>query len=239
MFKQGVAVLAVILLAACIAEGVYIHHLLKSQGPDPWAHMNSWVSGINQELKSGQPVPLQEFDKLFNDEFFSRQFDPFREIDNFSEKIATRVASDQQALLNDSWAQWFKNRMDVGDLHPQISSTPRQVILAMTIPNIRGDSLKVDVTKDRIRLSYQVEKSHEEKDQQGHVTQSFTSMENIEKIMPVPDGANAGTWRVIRRPEAVEIVFDKATTAAKRWAPLPATKAYQAALSSNAAGTLR
>lgn len=211
MDKKWVIALLTPLIVICAAQSVYIYQQRQAQKRmlDPWAGLDQWMSQANLGLFSGEPVPFRDFDKLFNDRFFGRSFDPFRAIEGFPERFDSLLTPENRPLFKQSWRDWFQSRMDTTDINPDVKTTKEQVIISLKIPGLQQESLNVNVDKDRIKVSYNAKNSEEKKDKDGHVIQKSESVQQFEKIMPVPPEADPNTAQITKDGDKVQITFKK------------------------------
>lgn len=80
-------------------------------------------------------------------------------------------------------------------LKPEISETDKEVIVALKVPRREGESLKVDVDQDAIRLSRE--------------TRTATSSSRTVRVMPIPRGADPGKNRLLEENGTLKIVFER------------------------------
>jgi|GEM_PF-2312708 len=80
-------------------------------------------------------------------------------------------------------------------------------ILVLKAPGLEKKSLKLDVDRRGVRLSYDARTTHEERDSSGRVTSRFESVESLRRFLPVPDGADPDSARVETRGDEIRIRF--------------------------------
>lgn len=196
---------------ACLAEGLYIYTQKKERkaAPQPWDDFGKWSQEVRKNLPLGSPIPFRQFDRLFNDKFFSHRFDPFEQMENFPKRFGHLFEEEERSLLGRSWRDWFQNRMDVTDIRPEVKSTADEVIVSLKIPGLEGESLNIDINKDRIRISYSAKTLQEKKDEKGGFYGKSESVRQYEKVMPIPDGADPGQSRTVKEGDTIKIIFKK------------------------------
>ena len=211
MDRKWLIALLVPLIVLCAAQSVYIYQQRQAQKRmlDPWAGLDQWMSQANRDLLSGDPVPFRDFDRLFNDRFFGKGFDPFRAIEGFPERFDTLLSPGNRPLFHQSWQDWFQSRMNVTGIDEQIQSTKNQVIVSLRIPGLQKESLNINVDKGRIRVSYSAKSGEEKKDKQGHLIQKSESIQEFEKVIPVPADADPTTAVMAKEGDNVKITFKK------------------------------
>lgn len=199
------------LIVVCFVQGGYIYKLkqdAKKQETDPWMRMDTWASDVHKKMFSGDPLSLKEFDSFFDDKFFGQRFEPFGEIQGFPDRYSRLFGQKEDSLFNRSWKNWFGERMDVADINPHVKTEGDKVIVALKIPGVEGESVKVDLNQDRIRLSYNATVKEEKKSDSGGISHSEVSQQ-FEKVLPVPPEADSNTGRIEKKGEEIQIVFDK------------------------------
>lgn len=203
--------LLALLVVVCSAQSMYIYQQRQARQRmlDPWADVDRWMSEANKNLFSGTPVPFRDFDRLFDDRFYRNRFDPFRAIEGFPERFDSLVKPQNRPLFEQSWRDWFRSRMDVEEINPEVKTTKDQVVVALKIPGLQAESVNVNVEKGRIRLSYSAKNSEEKKDKKGNVIQKSESYQQFEKVLPVPANADPNTAQITKEGDKVEIAFKK------------------------------
>ena len=185
--KSGLRCAAGLLCAAGLAQAA---------GPrfqDIETEQEKWIEEIRMRLSPSEPVPFSKFDELFDDEFFRRKYDPFAEIDSFPRRMGPFLSEEQRSLFARSLDDWLKERMEVSSIQSAVKITEREVVASFRIRGLKRGSLRVGVTSHRIRISYNLQEAQH----------------RFEKLIPVPAGADAGVYRILREGNSFKIVFAK------------------------------
>jgi len=201
-----------VLAATSLGQGYYIyaqHHPKKPAVRDPWDERDKWISEARKNLLRQSPVPFSRFDDLFDDRFFGRGFDPFGEIERFHERMRALLGETERPLFSRSWDDWFEDRMDVTDIRPEVKTTDEEVILSLKIPGLAGESLNINVNDNRIRIAYDAKTVQDKKDDKGRSYFKSESARHFEKVMPVPNGADAKDYRMVHEGDVIKIIFKK------------------------------
>lgn len=201
-----------LLSAACAAQAYYIHSQNKAETGEPSLgdlvrEQDKWIAEARKSLLGRAPVPSRQFDDLFNDDFFGRRFDPFAEIESFQRRMAPLLSEDQRSMFGQSWKDWFNERMDVGGIQSETKSTDKEVVVSFKVPGLEGESLKVDVNDDRIRVAYDAKTVEEKKGEHGAYRNE--SVRHFEKIMPIPGDADPKKNRVVHEGGRIKIIFER------------------------------
>ena len=187
-----------VLGAICLAQTYRLHAQKAPPRPmfqDIVTQQDRWIEEMTRELSPKTSVPFGKFDELFNDEFFKRNIDPFREIEEFHRRVGPALSDEQRPLFGRSWDDWFHERMEVSDIRSGIKTTESEVIVSFRIPGLQGASLRIDVNPNRIKVAYAVK--------------TAKSTRRFEKIMPIPAEAEALKYRTAREGDTFKIIFKR------------------------------
>ena len=106
-----IMVLAIILAAVCAAEGFVIY---KQLGKDAVKNADdtfeTFSSSLRDKFKKNQKERHDEFDRFFDDDFFSMQTDPFAEMERMQKQLDEMMGRQSRGMFNDSWNSWFGDR---------------------------------------------------------------------------------------------------------------------------------
>lgn len=201
-----------LLSVACAAQAYFIHSQNKAATGKPSINdvvreQDKWIADARKSMSGKALVPSRQFDDLFNDDFFERRFDPFAEIENFQKRMAPLLSEEQRSMFGQSWTEWLNERMDVTGIQSETRSTDKEVVVSFKVPGLDGESLKVDVNDDRIRVAYDA-KTVEEKEG-GHGSYRSESVRHFEKIMPIPGEADPKKSRVVHEGSRIKIIFER------------------------------
>jgi HSP20 family molecular chaperone IbpA len=130
--------------------------------------------------------------------------------------MRSMLGPDEQSIFSRSYGDWFDSRMNVANISPEVKTTEKEVILSFKIPGLDGESLNINVNDDRIRVSYDAKTIREEKAAKGASSFRSETVQHFEKIMPIPDGADAKDNRIVHEGGTVKIIFKKTQTRAAK-----------------------
>jgi HSP20 family molecular chaperone IbpA len=174
---------------------------------DPWTRFKDWSESVQRELEAGRAIPPSRFDRLFDDDFFRQNADPFGLIDEFDRRFQSGLEKQEKALFGDSWRGWYADRLGLGPIEETTRTTDKNVTLSFRIPDLDASSVKLDVNGDRVRLSYSTRREKTRKDAKGRVVSRRESYARSEKIVPVPPQADPQTWRVRKTSGEIDVIF--------------------------------
>lgn len=213
MNNKALWAVIVVLAAAAVGEGVYIYKLKKDQStaaaPSLALDQDKWIEEARKSLSKGAPIPFQRFDELFDDDFFGRRFDPFGEIDSFHKKLNPLLSDKERSVFRRSWNDWIRERMEIGEIRPEVKTTDKEVVLTLKVPGREGEAFNVDVNGDRIRVAYDAAVVQDKKDEKTGATVKSEAVQHVEKVIPIPEGADPEKHRIVREGDKVKIIFEK------------------------------
>lgn len=205
---------AVLLVLAAVGAGQGPSASARDRGEKPavrdlLAEHRKWLDEVRRHLFRREPVPFSRFDDMFGEDFFGPGDDPFREMEGFRRRMRALLGEAERPLFSRSWDDWSESRMNVASMRPELKTTEDEVILAIKVPGLDGESLSIDVNEDRIRVSYDAKIVRDDKDEKGGAYFKSESAQHFEKVMPIPEGADAKDNRIVREGDTVRIIFKK------------------------------
>ena len=208
--------IAALLGVACLAEAGYIVvHRAAASAPtkgaaalQPREELDRWDRHLHEEIARTGKLVDEDFDKLFGDDFFRRRFDPFAEINRARHRLEEGLEGPERSLFSSSFNDWFSKRMDLAGITTKIAEQDKNVTVTFGIPGLKEDSVKLDVNANRIRFRYEAGKDVKKGGSDVETT------ERVEKILPLPDGADPNGFEVRKGKDEVTLVFHKMEHAA-------------------------
>ncbi|HQQ76167.1 MAG TPA: hypothetical protein PLB01_02340 [Thermoanaerobaculia bacterium] len=203
--------IAALLGVACLGEAGYIvtHRAAASSPPGravtqpPQEDLDRWERRLRDEISRTGKLGDGDFDTLFGDDFFRRRFDPFAEVDRVRRKLEDGLEASERRLFSESFRNWFSKRMDLTGITTKIADQGKDVSVTFGIPGLDEDSVRFDVNASRIRLRYDARK--DVKKGGGDVQTS----ETVEKILPLPSGADPNGFEVRKGKDEITLVFHR------------------------------
>jgi len=169
--------------------------------------LGKWRDRIQNELDRGNPLGEPDFDVFFDDAFFSRKPDPFTEMEQIHRHMSDRFQGSEKSAFEDYWDKWFAQRLAMGQFKTGLTRTASDVTLTIDVPGLSGKTADIDITADRIKISFSAATSSSEKSAAGVVKKE--SSQNYIKILPLPPDAVAGTGKVEITGQQVKIKFGR------------------------------
>ena len=179
----------------------------EKPGQDLSTSIDSWLDQITAKLNSDKPVTSEDFDAVFNDNFFSNSSAPFKDIELLEKKVNDRLEN-QKKQFGNSYHQWVADRLEVNDLEPDIINGEDTVAFDFKTPQAQSNSVNIDINKVRIKLAYAAKDEREIKRPDGtYMKTSF--LKRREKIIALPAGVNPAKYKVEQAPGRVRIIFNR------------------------------
>jgi len=168
---------AVILLgAACLGQGVYIHSRAVSSpsaAPDPQARHEQWASDMENLKRTMTPAQQRE----------------------------------AEGLQGQAFEEWFQAKIAVSGIKSDVKTTDSQVIVTITVPGLKAESLKIAISDALIRANYSARSFVQDK--AGAGANRSEAVRQFETVMPVPSNADAHKHRFFPEGESFKIIFEK------------------------------
>ncbi|MCX5785487.1 MAG: hypothetical protein NTX59_07345 [Elusimicrobia bacterium] len=171
-----------------------------------WEEFETWRDKIKGQLNLGTPLQERDFDVFFNDRFFSRDYNPFTEMEHIHRQMRDVFAGPKKTLFDNYWDKWFAQRLGIEEFKVDILRANRDVTLIIYVPGLIAKIADIDITNDRIKLSFSAKISSEEKSAGGIIKKE--SSQSYVKILPIPEEAAANTGKMEIDGERVKIKFD-------------------------------
>lgn len=175
-----------------------------------WEELEKWHRKVRGQIGAGNPLLDPDFDGFFNDRFFGRKYSPFTEMERIHRHMMDTLRESERILFDDAWGKWYGRRMLMGQFAAEVTRTDREVALAIRVPGLAAKTANIDITDDRIKISFSAKTSSEEKSAGGFVKKG--SSQSYLKIVPVPEDAVPGSGKVEMDGELVKIKFDRRKT---------------------------
>lgn len=172
-----------------------------------WKELEKWRGKVHERLRSGAPMLDPDFDGFFDDRFFGRKYGPFTEMERIHRQMLETLRESERALFDDSWDRWYGRRMAMGEYKTAVTRTEKDVTLSIQLPGLAARTADIDITEDRIKISFTAKTSDEEKKPGGVMKKG--SVESHVKILPLPEDAVPGTGKAEIDGETVKIRFDR------------------------------
>ena len=217
MKKALLYTMLVALSIICLGQGYYIYAQKKSSDTVTADNLPSLSEKLHQNVKEhisrGEALSYTMFDDFFDDEFFRQTFNPFSEMERIHKQMAAMFQESERNMLDNSWDNWFNERLGMDDFKTKVSRTDKNVVLTVDVPGIDGNTASVDINDNRIKISFTARNIQEKNDKTGTMHQEYS--QSYMKILPMPEDAVATGVKTLIEENKVTITFNKKDKKAK------------------------
>ena len=204
--------LVIVLAAVCTAEGVIIYKQYKKN-----IHKNfedtfeSFSSNMLDKFKRERKERDDMFDHFFDDDFFSRQADPFAEMERMQKQLDKMIGSQSRGIFNDSWNSWFGDRFFGGadDVEFNQKEKNDSYIITLRIPNLKKNKLDIKIDENGVSISGEFSQMAEKKDADGNIISKREVHRTISKNFPISGDADHEKAEVKNNKDKIIITLPK------------------------------
>ncbi len=187
------------------AEGVESFFSRRNRNKAPFDLLDKLKEKLNKDNSSTRDV----FEKFFDDNFFARSNDPFKEIEEWRKKLHKNFGQDNWAFFDQSWGNWYNDKFDASDIHISTEEKADKIVMRFKISGLENNTLNIDIDNKRIRLECDIKEEREEKDADGSVLYRSSSRRHISKVLPVPGDADSEGATIENRGDEIILTFPK------------------------------
>lgn len=129
---------------------------------------------IEETLKMEQEL----FDSIFDDKFFSKDYDPFEEIENFRKRMMKLFIHPKYAdIFNNSFSEWLNSKIfsqdkELDGILIKTEEDENKYIIEIENTNKSNSNLSIDVKPDHIKISYEKNDLKQKEDSNSKVSTS-------------------------------------------------------------------
>ncbi len=161
---------------------------------------------IKKEIEERRKIEKEFFDSFFNDKFFSREYDPFKEIEEFRNRM-NKIMGNDDKIFSNYFNKWFEDRIGDSNIKVEEKETDRQYLLIIDLSGQKDKNISVEVKKDYIRL-YREEKKEEEREKDNFKYKSYSSSKT-ERYISIPDNLRGKEYEIETEKDKITIKFKK------------------------------
>jgi len=203
----------VFLFIVCVIQSAILLKFYDDKDPSN-SFLNSfdtYSSHLNQKLNNQTKDNFDLFDRFFNDDFFSHNTDPFKEMDRLSKELEQRMGGGNRNRLKNYWDEWTGKRFSKSDHHITVETKEEKdaYIVTIKIPDLEENSLNIDIRNDVISIEGTFHKKVERKDPNGQVIGTHEIKQTFSKQIPIPDSTNAEDANFLTEKDRVIITLPK------------------------------
>ena len=202
-----------VLSVVCLVQSVIIFSPLfkKSPAGNILQDFDAYSSHLNQKYKDQAQDNFELFDRFFNDDFFSKNTDPFKEMERLSRELQHRMGGSNQNRLKNYWDEWIGKRFSKDKQNISIKTKEKNdaYIVTIEVPNLEENSLDIDINEDVISVDGTFYKKIERKDDNGNIIGTHEIKQIFSKKIPVPGSINAADAKIQNKEERIIITLPK------------------------------
>lgn len=162
---------------------------------------------VEDEIKRHNELSKEFFDSIFSSKFFSRDYNPFEEIERFDKEIMKLLNEREKKIFSESFNKWFNERVDAADMGIKNYETEKEYVMELSIPDAKEKNISIEIKKDYLKVSSKKSISKEEK-KKGSEFKS-ASYESIEKYIKLPEKLSGKDYTTEISGDKVIIKFKK------------------------------
>lgn len=161
---------------------------------------------IKKEIEEQRKIEKEFFDSFFNDRFFSREYDPFKEIEEFRNRM-NKIMGNDEKIFSHYFNKWFDDRIGDSNIKVEEKETNKEYLLIIDLSAQKDKNISVEVKKDYIRL-YREEKKEEEREKDNLKYKSYSSSKT-ERYISIPDNLRGKEYEIETEKDKITIKFKK------------------------------
>jgi len=211
--KRTWIIIVSVLSVVCLVQSVIIFSPLfkKSPAGNILQDFDAYSSHLNQKYKDQAQDNFELFDRFFNDDFFSKNTDPFKEMERLSRELQHRMSGSNQNRFKNYWDEWIGKRFskDKQNIFIKTKEKNDAYIVTIEVPNLEENSLDIDINEDVISVDGTFYKKIERKDDNGNIIGTHEIKQIFSKKIPVPGSINAADAKIQNKEERIIITLPK------------------------------
>jgi len=208
-WKMIVAFLSIV----CFVQGVILVTLFFNRQPSNsyFDSFDTYSSHLNQKLKNQTKDNFELFDRFFNDDFFSSNTDPFKEMARLSRELEQRMGGNNRNRLKNYWDEWTGRRFTKSDTHIAVETKEQKdaFIVTIKVPNLEANSLNIDISNNGISIDGTFYKKVERKDNKNQVIGTHEIKQTFSRQIPIPANTKAEDAEILTEKDRVIITLPK------------------------------
>jgi len=212
MLKRS-SIIIVLLVLIIGWQGYQLYGNRKGAEKEYYSNDNYGVDSLFEKLKNKFDRDSESsgdiFDRYFNDDFFSRHSDPFKEMEEWHSKIMKRFDSYNKHIFGRSWDDWYSGKFGTEDIEVKTKESDDKITMEINIPGLKNNSINIDINENRIKIDCDIKEIHERKDDEDMKYFKSSSHRHFSRILPLPENADADKADIKTKKNKVIIIFPK------------------------------
>lgn len=168
---------------------------------------------IKKHIEESKRIEKEIFDSIFDDKFFSRDYNPFEEIDRFKNRIISILSNNRDLdIFNDSFSKWFSERIIstnniVDGFEIKTHENDKKYIVEIESKSDKNSNLSIDIKPEYIKISYEKKEINEKENNKTKISSS--SYISSVKYFSLPSYIKGKEYNIEREGNKIIISFEK------------------------------
>jgi len=206
-------ILLFVLIVFCAVQAwvIYKYLLKPSPNADIFNNTKSFLSFLDEKFKKDKQENWSLYDRFFNDDFFSKQRNPFHEMERMQKQLEEMMGMSSEQNFSNFWQDWFDDRFGSSSTDIDINTNEKKNLyeITITIPNLKDNNLKINIDENNISVEGDFSQTVEKKDKNGNIISSHELRQSLSRKFPVPSDAETSTAKVENQKDQIIIKLPK------------------------------
>jgi len=194
-------ILFILIPAVLMLSSLFLIAQKKEEAKDDYYETIDKI--IKNHIEEQKAIEKEFFDSLFNDKFFSREYDPFKEIENFRERMNKIMGNNK--IFSDSFDLWSKSRLSDEEIKIKSYEKENDYIMEIDLSNLKDKNISVDVKKDYVKI-YHNSRNIKEENKDRNIYKHYSTT-TIEKYISLPQKARGKEHTIEKQGDKIIIKF--------------------------------
>ncbi|MGC9070862.1 MAG: hypothetical protein ACP5IO_06095 [Elusimicrobiales bacterium] len=194
------------------AAGIIASFLVAHEKDKKYDDVYYWDRLLKRHIEETKKMEKEIFDSIFNDKFFSKDYDPFMEIENFRKRMKKMLEAVDYDIFSNSFNRWFDERIINPNSHLtdiKLMTSENDEIYTVEIENTEPKNLNIsiDIKPDHIKITSQrmVENEKEQKNIKSYQSSYFKYI----RYFSLPPHIRGKDYSIENSPNKIIIKFKK------------------------------
>ncbi len=172
-----------------------------------------WDNLLKKHIDETRKMEKEIFDSIFNESFFSKDYDPFKEIENFRKRMEKVLnATHSLDIFNNSFKDWFNERIITSNsklVDIKLTTSENNEVYIVEIENTdpQNSNISIDIKSDHIKITSE-KKIVNEKEQQNLKTHHSSYFKYI-RYFSLPPNIRGKDYSIENSANKIIIKFKK------------------------------
>lgn len=225
--KYRIAMIVItVLCVACVALGAALFKVqqandepLEEDKSNSRGNYDALFQSLNRQLQDDRQRAFHMLDGFFDDDFFTRTHEPFKEMEKMHHEMLDRMGKSLKGVLDDSWDAWFENRFTNNSLltngnyiKEQKEETKDAYIYRFTFPSLQEHELNVKVGDKGITIEGEFIQSVKKTNEKEEVIAQHEVQRSIYEHVSIPQDVDVQKAEVNKKKNEITVRLPKKTS---------------------------